>query len=95
MWDMELNTDKCKIILITNWKNVIKYKCKINGNISKSTNQEKIFWGDNQQKIIMAPPSQHNYKLCRLYQAVLTVEPQVLQEGYKTQVLKGVCKTCS
>ena len=43
-------------------------------------------WYPNAHYVIVALLCQHNYQLCKLHQAVLTEEPQALQEGYKTQL---------
>ena len=40
-WDMEFNTDKCKILTVTNKKNIIKHQCKMEKTKLKNVKQEK------------------------------------------------------
>ena len=40
-WDMEFNTDKCKILTVTNKKNIIKHQYKMDKSKLKNVEQEK------------------------------------------------------
>ena len=40
-WDMEFNTDKCKILTVTNKKNIIKHQYKMDKSKLKNVDQEK------------------------------------------------------
>ena len=40
-WDMEFNTDKCKIFTVTNKKNIIKHQYKMDKSKLKNVEQEK------------------------------------------------------
>ena len=48
-WDMEFNTDKCKILTVTNKKNIIKHQYKIERSKLENVKQEKISWCYHQQ----------------------------------------------
>ena len=76
-WDMEFNTDKCKILSVTNKKNIIKHQYKMDKSKLKNIEQEKYLDVIIKKRLSWLPHA-------KLISCCANLKRQFLQRNLKT-----------
>mgnify|MGYP001796102237 CR=1 FL=1 len=91
VWDMEFNTDKCKILSVTNKKNIINYNYKMENVSLKSVTEEKYLGVVIDKKLSWLPhvkkiSNRANYKRQFLQRNLRSCKRETKLQCYKTYV---------